>query len=84
MTAYDTVVVGTDGSKSSFAAVERAALVAAVCGAKLVVLCAYRPLGRSESMAAQDVLRDEAYHVMGSAPPRKPCAQPGRRRPSPA
>ncbi|WP_326595774.1 universal stress protein [Streptomyces sp. NBC_01803] len=68
MTAYDTVVVGTDGSKSSFAAVERAALVAAVCGAKLVVLCAYRPLGRSESMAAQDVLRDEAYHVMGSAP----------------
>ncbi|MDT0309357.1 universal stress protein [Streptomyces sp. DSM 44917] len=68
MTAYETVVVGTDGSKSSLAAVERAASVAATSGAKLVVLCAYRPISRHEAAVAQDVLGEEAYHVVGSSP----------------
>ena len=37
MSAYQTVVVGTDGSDSSLRAVERAAEIAARSGAKLVV-----------------------------------------------
>jgi nucleotide-binding universal stress UspA family protein len=41
MGVYQTVVVGTDGSDSSFSAVDRAAEVAHESGAKLVILCAY-------------------------------------------
>jgi nucleotide-binding universal stress UspA family protein len=41
MGVYQTVVVGTDGSDSSFTAVERAAEVAHKSGAKLVIVCAY-------------------------------------------
>jgi nucleotide-binding universal stress UspA family protein len=68
MAAYQTVVVGTDGSKSSFAAVDRAASVAADSGATLVIACAYYPAGKNDVEKAQDVLRDEAYQVVGSAP----------------
>ncbi|MFE2377905.1 universal stress protein [Streptomyces sp. NPDC059398] len=68
MTAYETVIVGTDGSTSSYAAVDRAAAVAVSNGARLIVLCAYRPIGREDSLAAQDALRGEAYQVEGSAP----------------
>ena len=68
MTAYRTVVVGTDGSESSFAAVDRAAAVAADSGAKLVLACAYYPADRKDVDAAVDALRDEAYQVVGSAP----------------
>jgi nucleotide-binding universal stress UspA family protein len=66
--AYRTVVVGTDGSESSFRAVERAAAVAAESGAKLVLACAYYPADQRDVDAAQDVLRDEAYQVVGSTP----------------
>ena len=41
MSAYSTIVVGTDGSKSSMLAVERAAKIAAAFDATLVIGCAY-------------------------------------------
>ncbi|HWD01708.1 MAG TPA: universal stress protein [Amycolatopsis sp.] len=68
MAVYRTVVVGTDGSDSSFAAVDRAAGVAADAGAKLVVVCAYYPASKHDVELAQDELGDEAYQVVGSAP----------------
>lgn len=68
MAAYQTVVVGTDGSESSFAAVDRAASVASDSGATLVIVCAYYPASKHDVEKAQDVLRDEAYQVVGSAP----------------
>ncbi|GAA4529774.1 universal stress protein [Amycolatopsis samaneae] len=68
MVAYRTVVVGTDGSDSSFAAVDRAAAVAGDAGAKLVITCAYFPASKQDVEKAQDVLGDEAYQVVGSAP----------------
>ncbi|HLX47735.1 MAG TPA: universal stress protein [Streptosporangiaceae bacterium] len=68
MSAYQTVVVGTDGSDSSYLAVERAAEVAHDSDAKLVIVCAYQPATRREVTAAEDVLGDEAYQVVGTAP----------------
>ncbi|PXY20743.1 universal stress protein [Prauserella muralis] len=68
MAAYQTVVVGTDGSETSFAAVERAAAVAGDAGATLVIACAYYPASKQEVERAQEELRDEAYQVVGSAP----------------
>lgn len=68
MTGYTTVLVGTDGSESSFRAVDRAAEVARDAGARLLLACAYRPMSDREVQAAQDVLREESYKVSGSAP----------------
>jgi nucleotide-binding universal stress UspA family protein len=68
MGAYQTVVVGTDGSDSSYLAVERAAEVAHDSDAKLVIVCAYQAATRREVTAAEDVLGDEAYQVVGTAP----------------
>lgn len=69
MAAYRTIVVGTDGSDSSYRAVDKAAAVAASTGATLVVACAYEPASRREVEHAQDELgSDVAYQVMGSAP----------------
>ena len=42
MSAYQTVVVGTDGSYSSMRAVDRAAVIAADHGAKLIVATAHQ------------------------------------------
>jgi nucleotide-binding universal stress UspA family protein len=47
MSAYQTIVVGTDGSDSSLRAVDRAAAVAADHGAKLIVASAH-PQTREE------------------------------------
>ena len=66
--AYRTVVVGTDGSQSSFRAVERAAAVARDAAARLVLACAYFPAESDVVNEAQDALGDEAYQVVGSAP----------------
>jgi nucleotide-binding universal stress UspA family protein len=66
MSAYRTVVVGTDGSETSFHAVDRAAALAADSDATLVIACAYLP--EKVDTAAQDQLGDEAYQVVGSAP----------------
>jgi len=68
MTAYRTIVVGTDGSDSSYVAVEKAAALAADAAATLIVACAYYPTDDREIAAAADVLKDEAYQVRGSAP----------------
>ncbi len=66
MSAYQTVVVGTDGSDSSFRAVDRAGQIAAGVNAKVIVATAYFP--QSEDQGAADVLKDEAYKVSGNAP----------------
>jgi nucleotide-binding universal stress UspA family protein len=63
---YDTIVVGTDGSETSYLAVERAAKLAADADATLVIACAYFP--EKPDPHTQDILGDEAYQVMGSAP----------------
>src|SRR4029077_20397274 len=44
MSAYQTVVVGTDGSDSSLRAVDRAGAIAADHGAKLIVATAHLPV----------------------------------------
>lgn len=67
MGAYQTVAVGTDGSDSSYRAVDRAAEIAADSGATLLIICAYTPQRDTED--AQHVLGEEsAYMVVGSAP----------------
>jgi nucleotide-binding universal stress UspA family protein len=70
VSAYRTVVVGTDGSESSLRAVTRAGAIAGACGATLVIACAYLPTEADdrELARAQDALRDEAYQVVGSHP----------------
>ncbi|MDY6809087.1 MAG: universal stress protein [Actinomycetota bacterium] len=66
MSAYQTIVVGTDGSESSLKAVDRAGAIAGE-SATLIIACAYFPNDRGAGGAA-DVLKDEAYQVMGSSP----------------
>lgn len=68
MGTYQTVLVGTDGSDSSYRAVDRAAALAKDAGAKLVIVCAYHPANAREVAAASDALGDEAYQVVGSSP----------------
>jgi nucleotide-binding universal stress UspA family protein len=68
MSAYSTVVVGTDGSETSFVAVERAAAIAQDAGATLVLACAYIPAADKDTARDRDILGDEAYQVVGSAP----------------
>ena len=68
MTAYTTVLVGTDGSDTSLAAVDRAASLAGDSGATLVIACAYVPRHDNDLAADQDVLGPDAYQVVGSAP----------------
>jgi nucleotide-binding universal stress UspA family protein len=66
MAAYQTLVVGTDGSESSLRAVERAAEIAAESNAKLIIATGYFP--QKEDPRAADVLGQEAYKVSGNAP----------------
>ena len=68
MSGYTTILAGTDGSESSFRAVDRAAEVARDAGARLVLACAYRPMSAREVQDAQDVLGGEVYKVSGSTP----------------
>ena len=68
MGSYRTVLVGTDGSESSYRAVDRAAAIAQATGATLVLVSAYRPMPERELRLATDVLRDEAYKVTGATP----------------
>jgi nucleotide-binding universal stress UspA family protein len=67
-TSYTTVLVGTDGSESSFRAVDRAASVAADAGARLLLLTAYRPMSPREVQDARQALGNEGYKVSGSTP----------------
>ncbi|MFN2538353.1 MAG: universal stress protein [Mycobacteriales bacterium] len=68
MSSYKAVMVGTDGSESSFRAVDRAASVAADAGATLYLLTAYRPISAREREDALSALGDDAYKVQGSTP----------------
>jgi nucleotide-binding universal stress UspA family protein len=68
MSAYSIVVVGTDGSETSLNAVDRAAAVAGDQGATLVIACAYIPSDDKATAHDRDVLGDEAYQIVGSAP----------------
>ncbi|RVW05754.1 universal stress protein [Rhodococcus xishaensis] len=68
MSAYRTVVVGTDGSDSSYRAVDKAAALAGDAEAKLVIACAYYPADPKDTEAAEDVLGEDAYQVSGSTP----------------
>ncbi len=69
MGGYQTVVVGTDGSETSFRAVDRAATLAHDAGATLVIACAYSPSHDKNLAHDQDVLGpEEAYQIVGSAP----------------
>ncbi|GAB2816905.1 universal stress protein [Actinoallomurus bryophytorum] len=68
MASYRKVLVGTDGSDSSFRAVDRAGRVAADSGAKLILVCAYEPMPDRERARAGDQLGDLAYKVEGSTP----------------
>ncbi|GLY76380.1 universal stress protein [Actinoallomurus iriomotensis] len=68
MASYRKVLVGTDGSPSSFRAVEAAGRVAADAGAKLIMVCAYHPMSDRERARAGDQLGDLAYKVEGSTP----------------
>ena len=67
-TAYTLVLCGTDGSESSFRAVDRAAAVARDAGALLLLATAYRPMSSRAVQDAQDALGGEAYKVAGSTP----------------
>ncbi len=68
MAAYQTIVVGTDGSETSLRAVDRAGALAADAQATLLIVCAYEPASAKDVAAAQDTLRGEGYRIVGSAP----------------
>jgi nucleotide-binding universal stress UspA family protein len=68
VSSYSKVLVGTDGSDSSFLAVERAARLAADAGATLVIVSAYQPISERDKERAVNQLGDDAYKVMGSNP----------------
>ena len=68
MSSYSRVLVGTDGSETSYKAVDRAAAIARESGAQLVIVTAYRPLSQREQQDAAQQLGAEAYKVMGSHP----------------
>lgn len=68
MSAYTKVVVGTDGSESSYRAVERAAVLAADASATLVVACAYVPADPRSVNQAADQLGADAYQIRGDNP----------------
>jgi nucleotide-binding universal stress UspA family protein len=66
--SYNNILVGTDGSASSFRAVERAAAVAGDTGATLVIASAYQPISDRDRARATQELGEAAYKVMGSNP----------------
>ena len=68
MSTYGTILVGTDGSESSFRAVERAAQVAADSGAALLIASAYTQMNERDQRRAADALGEESYKVVGSHP----------------
>jgi nucleotide-binding universal stress UspA family protein len=68
MSSYTRVLVGTDGSETSYRAVARAAAIAKEAGAQLVIVTAYRPLSQREQEEAAQQLGAESYKVIGSHP----------------
>jgi nucleotide-binding universal stress UspA family protein len=70
MSAYQTVLVGTDGSDSSLRAVDRAAAIAADHGAKLIVATAHLPIPEEKGRYAIPPGSDHGqdYRTVGQAP----------------
>jgi nucleotide-binding universal stress UspA family protein len=66
--SFRTILVGTDGSESSFRAVERAGAVAGDTGATLLIVSAYSQMSDRERRSAADALGEESYKVMGAHP----------------
>jgi nucleotide-binding universal stress UspA family protein len=67
MSEYKVVVVGTDGSDTSFRAVDRAAAIAAESDAKLIIATAF--LADEELRSGEpDQLKGENYRTEGNAP----------------
>jgi len=67
MSTYKVIIVGTDGSETSFRAVDRAAQIAAEANARLIVASAYqgdRPAGGPDP----DQPTGEGYRTEGGAP----------------
>jgi nucleotide-binding universal stress UspA family protein len=65
--AYQTIVVGTDGSATANLAVNRAGAIAKDCDARLVIVCAYQAKEPPSAEATQ-ALGQDAWMVTGSAP----------------
>jgi len=68
VSTYSTILVGTDGSESSFRAVERAAKIAADTGATLLLASAYAEMNERDQRRAAEALGEESYKVVGSHP----------------
>ncbi|MDP7703288.1 MULTISPECIES: universal stress protein [unclassified Mycobacterium] len=68
MGKYQVVVVGTDGSDTSFRAVDRAAAIAAESGAKLIVASAFLDGDGDRGGTDPDQLRTVEYRTQGNAP----------------
>jgi nucleotide-binding universal stress UspA family protein len=70
MSAYQTIVVGTDGSDSSLRAVDRAAAIAADYGAKLIVATAHPPAPEERGGYAvpPGSNHGQDYRTVGDAP----------------
>jgi nucleotide-binding universal stress UspA family protein len=70
VSAYRTVVVGTDGSDSSLLAVRRAGALAGAFRARLVIVCAYLPprADERERRPARDRPGQDGSPVDGAAP----------------
>jgi nucleotide-binding universal stress UspA family protein len=66
--SFSTILVGTDGSESSFRAVERAAAVAADSKATLLIVSAYTQMSGRDTSRAAEALGEESYKVMGAHP----------------
>ena len=70
MSAYQTLVVGTDGSDSSLRAVDRAAAIAADQGAKLIVATAHPPAREEKGgwSVPPGSTHGQDYRMVGDAP----------------
>jgi nucleotide-binding universal stress UspA family protein len=68
MSSYKKILVGTDGSDTSMLAVSRAGAIAADCGAELLIVTAFEPADSDTVREAADVLKQDAFLVVGSAP----------------
>ena len=68
MASYKTILVGTDGSESSFRAVEQAAALAADSDATLLIVSAYTEMSDRDRARASSALGEETYKVVGSHP----------------
>ncbi|MFC5289393.1 universal stress protein [Actinokineospora guangxiensis] len=67
--AYRAIVVGTDGSRSSLRAVERAAELARDTAATLIIACAYEgPDPRALDRAVDRLGDDVGYQIVGASP----------------